>query len=92
MGREVLEKIKDLSLSKIKENLAAGQYGSSSDPDTKLVENYIREKELENDRELAKNGLEIARLNTKSTEGLVKATWGLVIVTAILALITYFKR
>ncbi len=39
---------------------------------------------------IQKNG-EIAEKNTKSSEKLVHATWGLVIATGLLVLITFFK-
>lgn len=90
MGREVLEKIKNMSLSKIKEDLVAGVYGDNdSFADYRLVKLYIDEKELEENKNISKESLGISRKNAEATENLVKVTRYLVFVTGGLVLVGF---
>lgn len=50
----------------------------------------LDEREKKRQSELAQQTLDVTKSNADSTKKLVWATWGLVIVTAILALITFF--
>jgi len=78
-----------LSISQLKENIAKGVYAGEK---LGLAHFVLENKEREENNIKWKQNLDLTEKNVKSTRRLVWATWGLVIVTVILAIVTFFKR
>jgi hypothetical protein len=80
MAKETFsEMIRKISTQELEQKLASGEYGSDSDPYHRLVELELRQR-IEKANEIKFNK------TLALTRNLVKATWGLVIITALLVL------
>lgn len=82
------EDIRRLSSEEIRKGLSVGRWGFANSDDTRkynLAKLILEERMAAEDKKRLDKSLKIMEDNVKTTNKLVIATWGLVIVTAILS-------
>jgi len=86
--KERLEQIEKIPIDELKERVARNFYGD----DLPLAKHVIEEREAEERTEQFNKMLKATQDNAESTKCLVRATWGLVIVTFLLVLLNLLLR
>ena len=92
-----LNEFRAMSIDALKVKIGSGEIGSFNLPNAdrqifNLAKIALDEKENIANQIRFNQSLKISEDNVKATKNLYRATWGLVIVTAILALVTFFKK
>jgi hypothetical protein len=82
---EFEDKLRAMSKAEIRKGIIQGTWGSPDGPKRRLAQFIFEEKETEEDNKRFNKNLTFSR-------NLVIATWGLVIVTALLVIITAIKK
>jgi len=91
--KEFLEEIKDISDDDLMFSFKKGYFGDPDSTNDKrlLVEIVLEKREKEKINDRFEKMLQATKDNADSTKHLGRATWGLVIVTALLVLFTYLR-
>ena len=82
--KEEEDRLRAMSIVEIKKGLLLGKWGSPDYKEYRLAQCILEEKIAEEENNRFNKQLELSRY-------LVKATWGLVVVTALLVLATFIK-